>query len=139
MPKAFREEIEAAVQTFAATLLKAFTSLPLNELMAEAASLEEAPAARRGTTAKTASKGAAKKVAVVPERRRGRRRGGVDEALLDKVLGTLRGKAQGLRAEQLRAELGVSKQELAPVVKAALANKQITKKGERRLTTYFAK
>jgi hypothetical protein len=139
MPNALRDEIEAAVQTFAATLLKAFTSLPLNEVMAAAAALEGAPAAGRGGTAKPATKRTAKKVVAAPARGGGRRRGGIDEALLEKVLGTLRGKAQGLRAEQLRAELGVSKQELVPVVKAALANKQITKKGEKRLTTYFAK
>jgi hypothetical protein len=45
----------------------------------------------------------------------------------------------GLRAEQIRAELGIAKKEWARPLEDALASKKLTKKGEKRATTYFAR
>jgi hypothetical protein len=45
--------------------------------------------------------------------------------------------SQGLRAEQIRAKLGLTRKELDPSIINALAAKQIRKKGDRRATTYF--
>jgi DNA-binding transcriptional ArsR family regulator len=46
---------------------------------------------------------------------------------------------KGLRAEEIRAKLGLSKQEVPRPISDALAEKLITKKGEKRATTYFKK
>jgi hypothetical protein len=46
---------------------------------------------------------------------------------------------KGLRAEQIRKELGIEKREWMRPLEAALSSKSLTKKGEKRSTTYFAK
>jgi hypothetical protein len=45
---------------------------------------------------------------------------------------------KGLRAEQIRAELGIDKREWMRPLEAALGSKKLTKKGEKRATTYFS-
>jgi hypothetical protein len=45
---------------------------------------------------------------------------------------------KGLRAEQIRSQLGIAKKEWARPLEAALASKKLTKKGEKRATTYFS-
>ena len=44
----------------------------------------------------------------------------------------------GLRAEQIRAELGIAKKEWMRPLGLALHSKKLAKKGEKRSTTYFA-
>jgi hypothetical protein len=44
---------------------------------------------------------------------------------------------KGLRAEQIRAELGIAKKEWMKPVGMALDSKKLTKKGAKRSTTYF--
>jgi Fic family protein len=46
---------------------------------------------------------------------------------------------KGLRAEEIRSKLNLSKQEVPRPIADALAEKLITKKGEKRATTYFKK
>jgi len=45
---------------------------------------------------------------------------------------------KGLRAEQIRAELGIAKKEWVRPLGLALDSKKLTKKGEKRSTTYFS-
>jgi hypothetical protein len=45
----------------------------------------------------------------------------------------------GLRAEQIRAELGMLPKEMPRVLKDGLAARKLTSKGQKRATTYFAK
>jgi hypothetical protein len=60
-------------------------------------------------------------------------------AAADSIVALVKKHAKGLRAEQIRAELGIAKKEWARPLEAALASKKMTKKGEKRATTYFAK
>ena len=46
---------------------------------------------------------------------------------------------KGLRAEEIRGKLNLSKQEVPRPIADALAERLITKKGEKRATTYFKK
>jgi hypothetical protein len=50
----------------------------------------------------------------------------------------LRGSKTGLRAEQIRAGLGVGAQDLPRPIAAALKGKRVKKQGQKRATTYFA-
>ncbi|NOU34870.1 MAG: DNA-binding protein, partial [Polyangiaceae bacterium] len=45
----------------------------------------------------------------------------------------------GLRAEEIREAIGVSAKELPRPLGDALDGKRITKKGQKRATTYFAR
>jgi hypothetical protein len=46
---------------------------------------------------------------------------------------------KGLRAEQIRAELGIAKREWMRPLGLALDSKKLTKKGSKRATTYFSR
>jgi hypothetical protein len=45
----------------------------------------------------------------------------------------------GLRAEQIRSELGMQAKELPRVLKEGLASKKLRSKGQKRATTYYAR
>jgi hypothetical protein len=51
----------------------------------------------------------------------------------------LAGAAKGLRSEELQNALKLSKKEIVGPLNQALAAKKVTKKGQKRATTYFAK
>ena len=58
--------------------------------------------------------------------------------VVGKIVGLLKSKPEGLRAEQIRDELGLDVREMPRPLADALASKQLTKKGDKRATTYFA-
>jgi hypothetical protein len=60
-------------------------------------------------------------------------------AVSDKIVALVKKHKSGLRSEQIRAELGIAKREWMRPLEAALASKKLTKKGEKRATTYFAR
>jgi hypothetical protein len=57
---------------------------------------------------------------------------------LELVFLFLRGQKDGLRSEQLQRRLGVSKQLMSRVLDLGLASTKLTRKGQRRATTYSA-
>jgi uncharacterized Zn finger protein len=57
--------------------------------------------------------------------------------LIDRIVDLLKREKKGLRAEQIRAALGVVPKELSGAIAAALASKRVRKKGVKRATTYF--
>ncbi|AKU99027.1 hypothetical protein AKJ09_05691 [Labilithrix luteola] len=61
------------------------------------------------------------------------------DPMLEELLEVVRGRKEGLRAEDIRTELGWEKSELKRVVDAALESGQLSKKGDRRSTTYHAR
>jgi hypothetical protein len=83
--------------------------------------------------------------AAAPSRRPGRparggRRGAAGaEETIDRIVELLRTRREGMRAEQIRAELGLSKADITRPIAMALESGQLSKKGQRRATTYFAK
>jgi hypothetical protein len=58
---------------------------------------------------------------------------------LDKIVGLVQKHKDGLRAEQIRTELGMQAKELPRVLKEGLSSKRLRSKGQKRATTYFAK
>jgi hypothetical protein len=59
-------------------------------------------------------------------------------AALDKVVLLVKTKKDGLRAEQIRAALGMDRKEIPRVLKEGLDKKRLKAKGRKRATTYTA-
>lgn len=59
--------------------------------------------------------------------------------VVDQIVAVLEKHPDGLRAEEIRAAIGVSAKELPRPLGDALDGKRITKKGQKRATTYFAR
>jgi ribosomal protein L22 len=60
-------------------------------------------------------------------------------AVLDQIVALVAKHKDGLRAEQIRAELGLQAKELPRVLKEGLTTKRLRCKGQKRATTYFSK
>jgi len=58
--------------------------------------------------------------------------------VVDRIIALLKGEPEGMRAEQIRGELGLEAKELPRPLADALASRQIKKSGNKRATTYFA-
>lgn len=61
------------------------------------------------------------------------------DPMLEELLSVVRDHKEGLRAEDLRSQLGWEKSELKRVVDAAMEAGHLAKKGDRRSTTYHAR
>ncbi len=58
---------------------------------------------------------------------------------LDQLIAVVKRKPEGLRAEQIRQELGLEAKEMPRILKAGLDKRVLKSKGQKRATTYFAK
>jgi hypothetical protein len=58
--------------------------------------------------------------------------------ILDQVVSLVRSHKEGLRAEQIRSELGMQAKEMPRVLKEGLVRRKLRSKGQKRATTYFA-
>jgi hypothetical protein len=126
-----RTSIQSLAETFAAGVLQAIRSASLADILAES------PAPRRGP-GRPPSKGAPGRPPAASASKRLARRSEKDlAAVADSIVALVKKHDKGLRAEQIRAELGIAKKEWARPLEAALASKKLTKKGEKRATTYF--
>jgi hypothetical protein len=75
-----------------------------------------------------------------PTTKRLARRSAEDIAgVADSIVALVKKHHGGLRAEQIRAELRIPKNAWMRPLEMALASKKLTKKGEKRATTYFSK
>jgi hypothetical protein len=61
------------------------------------------------------------------------------QAALDKVVALLKKQKEGLRAEEIRTNLGLQAKEMPRILKEGLSAKKLTCKGQKRATTYFAR
>ncbi|MBX3188340.1 MAG: hypothetical protein KF819_15080 [Labilithrix sp.] len=69
--------------------------------------------------------------------RLGRRSATEIGGMVDAIVGALQKSEGGLRAEQIREQLGVEAKELPRPLAEALSQGRITKTGQKRATTYF--
>jgi len=58
--------------------------------------------------------------------------------VLDQLVSVLKKNKGGLRAEQIREELGLQAKEMPRVLKEGLSTQKLKSKGQKRATTYFA-
>lgn len=137
-----RTAISQLANQFASGVLEAIRGASLAEILAESGEgggrAGRTSGARRGRppAAEGSSAGPAKK------RRRGRleRRSATDIAgVVRQIVELLAAHPDGLRAEQIRHELGLEAKELPRPIAEALASRKIAKQGQKRATTYFAK
>ena len=134
MAGSLRSQLAELVDSFTSSVLEAIRGASLDELLAEsnkpgrAAPRSEPAAPRAARPARAASPG------------RLPRRSAEDIAgILDSVVVLVKKHGDGLRAEQIRSELGMQAKELPRVLKEGLASKKLRSKGQKRATTYYAR
>jgi hypothetical protein len=156
MPSSLRSRLAELATEFSASVLDAIRGASLEELLsgsrgerARAPSRGPAPAKRgarlagpraaapapapaRDTSAATAAPAA---------RRRGgrlaRRSSGDIAGVVTSIVGLLKSSPAGLRAEEIRAKLGLQAKELPRPLKEGLDAGTLSKSGQKRATTYF--
>jgi hypothetical protein len=120
MPTDLRSAIQQLTEDFSHSLIEAVRGSSIEDLLAEKPARQPRAAATNGN---------------------GRLARRTDEdiaAMVDKIAGLLAKHKDGLRAEQIREELGVQPKELPRPLADAIKARRITSKGKKRATTYFA-
>ncbi len=140
MPKSLQESIEVLASQFARDLLAVLRNASLEEL-----SQVTADAQRSGGRAGRASRRRVEGEAAVTKGKRtktgrlSRRNSDDIGAMVSSIVNLLDKHPEGLRAEQIRSALNVDPRELPRPLADALSAKKISKAGQKRATTYFAK
>jgi hypothetical protein len=140
-----RSSLNDLAVSFTTAVLAAIRSANLDDLLAETRTNRPAAPtpARRAASSSGNGKAASApaKAAPAAARSAGRlRRRSPEEisGILDSIVGLLKKNRTGLRAEQIRAELGLQAKEMPRVLKEGLATQKLKSKGQKRATTYFA-
>jgi hypothetical protein len=122
-----RNQLSDLAASFADSILEAIRESSLEELLAESGGR---PSPKRGPGR---PRGSGTKSGRLP------RRSAEDIASeLEKIVALVKKAKGGLRAEQIRTELGLQAKELPRVLKEGLASKVLKSKGQKRATTYTA-
>jgi hypothetical protein len=138
MATTLRSALDALTASFTQSILEAIRSASLDELLGQAdgaGTRGRRPSARHAP-APAGAKPAPKKT--TPSGRLRRRSADEIEAMLDGVVALVKKNKEGLRAEQIRVELGLEAKEMPRILKEGLATKKLRSKGQKRATTYFA-
>ena len=152
MPSSLRSRLAELATAFSASVLDAIRGASLEELLSGSSGQRArvpspakrgarlagprpaapAPAPARDTSAATAAPAA---------RRRGgrlaRRSSGDIAGVVTSIVGLLKSSPAGLRAEEIRAKLGLQAKELPRPLKEGLDAGTLSKSGQKRATTYF--
>jgi hypothetical protein len=131
MPTPLRSTLDQLAQSFANGVLAAVRGASLEDLLAESGGPRRGPGRPRGTATAGPRKKAHGRLA---------RRSPEDIAkTLDNVVSAVRAtRGKGLRAEEIRKQLGLDVREVPRVLRAGLSAKKLHSKGQKRATTYFA-
>jgi hypothetical protein len=127
-----RDSIHHLAQDFAAGVLEAIRVASLQDILGEsrAPKRKSMPGASR-LASRAAAGSSSKRLA---------RRSSKDIAgVADGIVALVKKHHGGMRAEQIRAQLGIAKKEWMRPLEHALSSRKLTKKGEKRATTYFAR
>jgi hypothetical protein len=130
MPSSLHAAILSLASHFAASVVDAIRNSSLEEVLGDAGVSRRSPGRPRGSTASPSR---------ASSRSRLQRRSpeAIAEALAHVVALVKKNKA-GLRAEQIRKELGMEAKEMPRILKEGLAKKVLRSKGQKRATTYFS-
>jgi hypothetical protein len=134
-----RSKLDSLASDFADQVVAAIRGASLQELL----STQEASGGRR--RGRPAGGGGQPDPLGAPKARKGKggrlkRRSNEDiAAILGNVVGLVKKHKDGLRAEEIRANLGLESKELPRILKEGLSTKSLAKKGQKRATVYFAK
>lgn len=139
-------QIEALATTLAKDILAAVRQGSLADLFSELktaparVAVVPAPALTKAprSTAPAKAKGSGKAKAKAKDPRIAYRTPADIAATVAKIVALVATEKNGLRAEQIRATLGLLKAELPRPIREALAKNLLRRKGVKRATTYFA-
>jgi hypothetical protein len=142
MPTTLKSEIEKLAETLAAGVLAAIRGASLEELLGERGtkSVKRGP----GRPPKTTRGGGGQPDPLRrPKKGKGGRLARRSPSDIQHVIGLIASELgrhkEGLRSEQLQKALKMEKKEITGPLNQALAEKRISKKGQKRATTYFAR
>jgi hypothetical protein len=133
-----KNRISALAEEFSAGVLAAIRAASLEEILSEGgrssshsvvSSTSAAPAEKRGPGRPRGRK----------SRRLARRSPEQIAKVVESIVGALKKHKAGMRSEQLQKLLALDKKEISGPLTEALSGRKITKKGERRATTYFVR
>jgi hypothetical protein len=131
-----RTSLNNLASTFANSVLDAIRRASLGELLADSGG-----GARRGPGRPPKANGIPATSVARRARKSGRlKRRSIEEIAkaLDQVVALVKGKKDGLRAEQIRDALKMQSKEMPRVLKEGLDKKKLKSKGQKRATTYTA-
>jgi hypothetical protein len=140
-----QSQLNQLASSFTHAIIEAIREVSLEELVAETGGLKgmARPQARPQSTASSTRRGHASRRATGPSRRQSSRRlkrrspDEIERALGD-VVSLVENRPRGLRAEQIRSELGMQAKEMPRVLGEGLATRRLRKRGQKRATTYYA-
>jgi hypothetical protein len=133
MPTSLQSTLSDLATSFASSILDALRGASLNELVQSNGQVR--PSGRSPRSATVAATTPTK-----PARSNGRlaRRSPEDiAASLGQVVALVKKNKEGLRAEQIRSQLGLQPKEMPRILKEGLDKKVLKSKGQKRATTYF--
>ncbi len=136
-----RSSIHSLAQQFAAGVLKAIRSSSLEDILDETSGGRRGPGrppGKRGPGRPPGKRGPGRPPGST-SKRLARRSAKDIAAVTSSIVALVSKHPKGLRAEQIRAELGIAKKEWMRPLGMALDAKKLTKKGEKRSTTYFSR
>jgi len=140
MSTELRNQINDIAMKFASQLLHALQTASLSELANEAAAQGAKRATRGPIAASSPGNGSLVSTATTAPSGKRRRRSAADIGqTVEAIVKLLKTNKTGLRAEEIREKLGLARKEVPRPIAAALASRKISKKGQKRATTYFAK
>lgn len=138
MPISLRSSLNHLASSFADAVLAAIRGSSLDELLAETGGGTPKRGPGRPKAATTIVKPTASAVPRSSKAGRLPRRSVEDIAkLLGEIIAVVKRNKEGLRAEQIRAELGLQAKEMPRILKEGLGTKKLKTKGQKRATTYF--
>jgi hypothetical protein len=129
-----RSKLHDLASSFASSVLDAVRSASLEELVGQAGG-----GARRGPGRPPSASATQAKPAKAARSGRLKRRSAEEiSQVLDEIVALVKRNKAGLRAEQIREQLGMQAKEMPRVLKEGLAKKKLKSKGQKRATTYTA-
>jgi hypothetical protein len=136
MPTSLHSTLNDLAASFADSILEAVRGASLDELIAP-----NGQTRKNGRTPRAPAAVASVPAARDPSRSSTRlqRRSPQEIAkALAQVVSLVKKHKEGLRAEQIRSELGLQAKEMPRILKEGLEKKALKSKGQKRATTYFA-
>jgi hypothetical protein len=139
-------QLNQLASSFAQAVVEAIREVSLEELVAETGGLKgmtvssrtERSANREPAPRREASRRGARRSSRGASRRLKRRSRNDIERSLGAIVSLVEKEPKGLRAEQIRSELGMQAKELPRVLGEGLATRKLRKRGHKRATTYYA-
>jgi hypothetical protein len=134
-----RSQLDALAATFAKEIIAALQSASLQDLASSGGSIV---GNGRRPQVVAGGGGHPDPLSVPKKGKPGRLRRRSDEDIqagLNKIVLLVKTHKEGMRAEEIRAKLGMLQKEMPRILKEGIAKKKLTSKGNKRATTYFAK